>query len=147
MRIRPFYHARFGFTLAEVVIATGLASLGIGGTIYGYVLSAKRAEWSAYRLAANSQALGRVEQARASKWDPLGFPPVDELVQSNFPPLVSILDIPISQTNIAYATNITSISMVSTNPALKMIRVDTSWTFVGRGSFTNTVVTYRAPDQ
>ena len=128
-------------------MATGLAALAVGGTIYGYVMGARRSEWSAYRLAANSLAIGRVEQARAAKWDPLGFPPVDELVQTNFPVTVSVLDIPISRTNIVYATNVTTISVISTNPALKMIRVDTSWRFVREGTFTNTVVTYRAPDQ
>lgn len=135
------------FTLAEVVIATSLSALVIGGSVYGYVLAAKRAEWSAYRLAANSMALGRMEQARACKWDPLGFPPVDELVSSNFPITTNILDIPISRTNIVYATNYTTISVISTNPPVKMIRVDSTFRFLNRGVFTNTVVTYRAADQ
>ncbi len=128
-------------------MATGLAVMVIGGSIYGYVMGARRAEWSAYRLAANSLALGRVEQARASKWDPQGYPAVDELVSSNFPITTNILDIPISRTNIVYATNVTTITVISTNPPLKMIRVDTSWRFLNRGNFTNTVVTYRAADQ
>jgi hypothetical protein len=28
-----------------------------------------------------------------------------------------------------------------------MIRVDCTWNFMGKRTFTNTVVTYRAPDQ
>lgn len=135
------------FTLAEVVIASGLAALSAGGIIYGYVMSARRAEWSAYRLAANSMAVGRLEQARAAKWDPLGYPPVDELQSSNFPVAAGVLDIPISRTNVVFATNVTTISVVSTNPPLKMIQVDCSWRFLDQRSFTNTIVTYRAPDQ
>ena len=133
------------FTLIEIVMATGFSAMVIGATIYGYIMSAKRAEWSAYSLAAHSMAMQRVEQARAAKWDPAGFPPVDDL--TNKPAVVDILDIPISGTNIAYATSTTTIVTISTNPLLKKIRVETVWPFVNRGIFTNVVVTYRAPDQ
>lgn len=136
-----------GFTLMEVVISTSLGALTIGATIYGYVMSTRRAEWSGYSLAAHSLAMQGVEQARASKWDTLGNPPVDQLVSSNFPVRVNILDIPISGTNIVYATNFTTIATVQANPPLKLIRVDTVWRFMSKGPFTNTVVTYRAPDQ
>jgi len=64
------------------------------------------------------------------KWDTLGFPVVDVLVSSNFPPVTNILDVPISGTNIVYATNITTITTVSLSPPLKMIRVDCSWPFM-----------------
>ena len=136
-----------GFTLAEVVIASALAALSMAGIIYGYTQSAKFAEFTSYSLAAQSMALQRVEQCRASKWDPLGYPPVDELVASNFNPQVNVLDIPISGTNIVYATNFTLITTLATNPPLKLIRVDCVWPFLGRGLFTNSTVTYRAPDQ
>jgi hypothetical protein len=135
------------FTLAEVVIATALAALVVGGSIYGYVIAAQRAEWSAYSLAAQNLALQRLEQTRAAKWDPLGYPTVDELLAANFPAQVSVLDIPISKTNIVYATNYTVISTISANPPLKMIRVDCVWPFFNRGSFTNSVATYRSADQ
>lgn len=136
-----------GFTLAEVVIAMAIAAVAIGGVIYGYVMTAQRAEWSSYSLAAQSLALQRIEQARACQWDPSGYPPVDQLVSSNFPTAIDILDIPMSGTNVVYATNVTTISLLSTNPYLKMIRVDCRWMFQKRGAFTNTVVTYRGPDQ
>jgi len=89
----------------------------------------------------------QLERTRAAKWDTLGFPVVDVLVSSNFPPVTNILDVPISGTNIVYATNITTITTVSLSPPLKMIRVDCSWPFMGRGTYTNTVFSYRAPDQ
>jgi prepilin-type N-terminal cleavage/methylation domain-containing protein len=133
------------FTLIELVIATAIAAMVIGGSVYGYIISSKRAEWSAYSLAAHSMAMQRIEQARAAKWDPSGFPPVDNL--TNGPPVVDVLDIPISGTNIAYATSVTTIATISVDPPLKKIRVETVWPFVGRGAFTNTIVTYRAADQ
>lgn len=136
-----------GFTLAEVVISTMIGAITIAGIIYGYVSSTKRAEWSGYSLAANSLALQGIEQARASKWDPMGNPPVDQLVQSNFPVRINILDLPIQGTNIVYATNTTTITVIQANPPLKLIRVDTTWSFLGKGPFTNTVATYRAADQ
>src|SRR5256885_14903687 len=88
-----------GFTIVEVVLSTFIALITIGGVIYGYVMSAKRAEWSAYSLAASSLAMQRLEQARSCKWDPMGFPPVDMLVTNNFPVTVEILDVPRSGTN------------------------------------------------
>jgi len=136
------------FTLAEVVISAGLAALVLGGTMYGYVMSARRAEWSAYSLAAHSLAMQRMEQTRAAKWDPLGFPPVDNLVAANFPLVTTnIMDIPVIGTNYVYATNRTTITTISAAPPLKMVRIDCTWAFPKRGSFTNTIVCYRAPDQ
>lgn len=133
------------FTLPELVISAAIAAVSIGGIIYGYVMSAQSAEWSAYNLAANSLALQRMEQARAAKWDRQATPIVDEL--TNFPVRVEVLDIPISGTNVVYATNTTTITTVSTTPPLKMIRVDCTWRFFSGRVFTNSVVTYRAPDQ
>jgi prepilin-type N-terminal cleavage/methylation domain-containing protein len=133
------------FTLPEVVIAMGIGAVALAAIINGYIMAAQRAEWSAYNLAAQSMALQRLEQARAAKWDPLGWPPVDCL--TNPAPAIDILDIPVSGTNITYATNITTITTLSSNPPLKMVRVDCLWMFQKRGVFTNTVVTYRAPDQ
>jgi hypothetical protein len=145
MRFLPVHRSKRAFTLVELVVTSALAAMMIGGSIYGYVISARRAEWSAYSLAAHSLTMQRIEQARAAKWDPAGFPPVDDL--TNTPPVVDILDIPISGTNIAYATSVSTIVTLSVNPPLKKIRVDCMWPFVGGGVFTNTVVTYRAPDQ
>ena len=88
-----------------------------------------------------------LEQTRAAKWDTLGTPVVDQVVSGNFTSRVEILDIPISGTNIVYATSSISISTISTTPPLKMIQVDCVWRFMNHGLFTNTVATYRAPDQ
>lgn len=149
MRLRaitPFSRRAAAFTLAEVVVSVGIASLSIGGIIYGYVLSARNAEWSSYNLAAQSLALMRVEQTRACKWDPEGVPVVDELTTANFAMQTNVLDVPISGTNITWATNFTTVTTLSTNPPYKMIRVDCVWKFTTSKLFTNTVVTYRAPD-
>ena len=126
-----------------------MALLGMlfGGVIYGYIQSLNRSEWTAYDLAANSLAQQRMEQARAVKWDTLAFPPVDGLQSSNFPVAVEVLDIPITGNNLVYATNITTISPVAATPPVKAIRVDCVWAYHNGRVFTNTVVTYRAPDQ
>ena len=114
-----------------IVVAAVLVSLGA----------------TAVPLAAQSLASQSLEQSRAAKWDPKGYPATDQLVSSNFPLKVQILDIPMTGSNIVYATNITSISTVSVNPPLKMISVECIWRLLERGLFTNTVVSYRAPDQ
>ncbi len=124
-----------------------VALIMISGIVSGFIQSTNQAEWSAYSLAAQSLANQCLEQTRAAKWDPAGYPSVDQLVTNNFPVNVQILDIPITKSNIVYATNRITISTVSTNPALRMVRVDTTWPFLNRGNFSNTVISYRAPDQ
>jgi type II secretory pathway pseudopilin PulG len=136
-----------GGTLVETLIALGIALITVSASVKGYILTAHKAEWSAYSLAANSMAMQRLEQTRAAKWDPGAWPSVDRVVQANFPPLTNVLDVPISGTNITYGTVITTVTNVSANPPLKMVRVECAWKFMNHGWFTNTVVSYRAPDQ
>src|SRR5205085_3580725 len=103
------------------LIASALGMLTVGGCLSGYVLSSRRAEWSAYSLAANSIALQRLEQTRACRWDPLAALPVDELLISNFPPEVTAMDVPIVGTNTVYATNYTTIATISSDPPVRMM--------------------------
>ncbi len=135
------------FSLAEQVIALAISFILISGVVSGFIQTTRQAEWSAYSLAAQSLASQSLEQCRAAKWDPRAYPAVDQLIASNFPPSVQVLDIPLTKSNIVYATNLITISTVSQNPALKMISVQCTWTFLNRGVFTNTVASYRAPDQ
>ena len=134
------------FTLVEVVIALALTALIIGGILSSYLLSSRRAEWSAFSLAAQSLASQAIEQTRAAKWDALATPPIDEVTRARFPESVQVLDLPQSGTNIAFARVRLTISTVSTSPPLKHVRAECVWPFMGR-SFTNSVSTFRAPDQ
>jgi len=136
-----------GFTLAEQVVSLAVALIMISGIVSGFIQSTKQAEWSSYSLAAQSLANQVMEQARAAKWDPNAYPPVDQLTTNNFPMTVQVLDIPLTRSNIVYATNIVTISTIWTSPALRMIRVDCTWPFFNRGNFSNTVMSYRGPDQ
>jgi len=137
------------FTLAEAMISIAVAAISIGGILYGFILFGQRAEWSTCSTAAQSMAMRRLEQTRAAKWDPLGYYQgtngLDEVVPANFPVVITNLDIPLIGTNTVRATNTTTITLVYTN--LKMVRVDCVWSVLSRGPFTNTVITYRAPDQ
>lgn len=135
-----------GFTLTEVVVSLALIGLTAGGTIAGYVQSARSTDWQAHSLAAQSLAMQRVEQCRAAKWDTRSFPPVDQLIASNFPVTTAPLDIPVSGTNATYATLYTTLTSLSTDPPLRMVQSDCVWMFGGK-RFTNTAITYRAPDQ
>jgi len=138
-------------TLVEVLMTVAISAMTVGGVVYGFIQSAQRTEWSACSLAAQNLAMQGLEQARACKWDPMGFPPVDELVATNFPARTNVLDIPSSGDRWVWATNFTSISVVSTNPSVKFIRVDCVWSFACGNSelriHTNSVATLRAPDQ
>lgn len=147
---RAIRQRTLGFTLVEVVISLGLAALTFTGVIYGYALTADQAQWSACSLAAQSLAVQGVEQARAAKWDPGAWPPIDELGTTNYTQ-PSPLDLPVAKGSVVYATNYISISTVSTVPPVRELRADCVWKLFNgtrtRGYFTNTVVTLRAPDQ
>jgi prepilin-type N-terminal cleavage/methylation domain-containing protein len=137
------------FTLTEVVIAISIMGLVCAGIISAYIQTTRHVEWSAYSLAAQALSTRELEQARAARWDLHSSPAVDETVTI---PTTSatILDLPVSGTNVVWAVNHFSVSnlTVSTTPLVrfKVVRVDTVWPF-GDRLFTNTTITYRAPDQ
>ena len=136
-----------GFALEEVVLAMAIAALCLSGIVAGYRLSLQRSEWSALSLAAQAAAQARMEQTRSTKWDPLAYPPVDQIVETNFPVITRALDSPVLGTNVTTATVRTSISLLSTDPRLKNIQVECRWFARDRGPFTNTLTTWRSPDQ
>jgi len=141
-------HRRTGFTLAEILMAMAVIGLTMGGILYGYLMAVRRAEYSAYNLAAQSLAIQRLEQTRAASWQPGAISVIDDLVAANYPADQQILDVPLQGgTNKIYATNYTYISTVLTSPPLRMIRVECVWSFPKKGSITNRIITYRAPSQ
>lgn len=134
--------------MIEVVISLLVVGIMMSGLVALYTQSAARAEWSAYSLAGQLMALRGLEQTRAAKWDPYASPVVDELQATNFPPVVDILDVGPNGGTTTHATNVTTIQTLSTTPPLKVIQVQCSWSFPWRSKlFTNTIFTYRAPDQ
>ena len=136
-----------GTSLEEVVMSIAIAAISMGGISTGYLVSSQRAEWAGRSQAANSLALQRLEQVRAAKWDVLAYPAVDEVASSNFPLVVQALDMPMTGSSIDYATNVTTITTVSVDPPIKLVRSECIWGFMSRGLFTNSITIYRRPDQ
>jgi len=137
------------FTLVEVVLSIAIVAFGCWGIVYGYMMAAKQADLSGCSLAASALAMQRLEQARSAKWDRLVSPAIDELISANFPLVITNLDIPVStsvpQTMVSLAT---TISWITNDPPLKFIQVTCTWTNLMSGQIhTNTVATYRAPDE
>ena len=132
--------------MCEIAISLGLAALGVAALIDGYVLCARHAELTSLSLAAQAQALERMEQVRAAKYDLVSSPPVTNLQSSEFPVLVKLLDVPLSKVP-RYGTNFTTIADVVTNAMLKSIRVDCVWSWLDGKVYSNTILTYRGPDQ
>jgi prepilin-type N-terminal cleavage/methylation domain-containing protein len=138
---------RRGMTLVEVLVALFVSGLAVAGIVSGYMFANTSAEKFGLSLAATSQASQYLERMRSAKWDVSVYPPIDQLVATNFPTTVVTLEAPAQGTNIVYATNFASISTISTNPPLRRLRVDSVWRFRGIQLLTNTVETCRAPDQ
>ena len=138
-----------GMTLAEVVVALAIASLTVLSLVGGYISSTVAAEKASLTLAANTRALERLEDTHGAIWNVSGWPAVDQLVATNFPDKVVILDLSGKGSGTTYGTNYTTITQVSLSPQLRRVRVDCVWQFQS-GAFsslcTNTVETLRGPD-
>ena len=142
---------RLGFTLVEVVISLAILGLTVSAILFGYTFCSRQAEWGAYALTAQADAEQRLAQVRVARWTTLTASPIDELVSSNFPMQVSTRDYNAGRITTFSVTNFTTLTVISTNPPLKFVRVDAVWSFVPRGRagqiFTNTLFTYRGPDE
>jgi hypothetical protein len=133
----------------ETLVSMLIMGVFFGSSLLAYTHASKRAEWSGLSLAAQAMATRQMEQFFAATWDTQSNPPVDQT--TNVPTnVVCVLDLPISGTNVVWATNICSVSniTVSTTPLvnIKMITVNTYWSFNG-AVYMNKVVNYRSPDQ
>jgi prepilin-type N-terminal cleavage/methylation domain-containing protein len=135
-----------GFTLVETVIAMAIAAMVMAGMFQGYTLASRRAQYSAFSLAANAAAMKQMERIVAAQWVISGvsvtniFNPALTAVQIN------ALGMPSNGTNLVYATNYSSVTQLSVNPPYLMVRVDCAWNFMGLGVFTNSVAVMRGPD-
>jgi hypothetical protein len=148
-----------------------IVALVFGVIINGYLVGAKRAQWSGYSLAAQAASIELIEQARSAVWDiTINKNQVAGMVLSGYTSnstalggyvitgyTTNIMDIPWKGTNYVIATNFITITLFPENnlPSvpvqLQMVRVDTVWPFNNWGSFqaafyTNTTCTYLAPD-
>jgi type II secretory pathway pseudopilin PulG len=143
---------REAFTLIEVLMSFAILALVVAGVIYGYAQTNRFAEWSSMSLAAQSYALQGLEQLRAAKWDLQANPATDEWPvppggTTNLPPQQDIMDIPVTGAPF-YVTNNIKLIQISTSPQLREVWSQCVWTFPPTGKqFTNTVITYRAPDR
>ncbi len=143
---------RAAFTLIEVMISAALLAMVTAGIVYGYAQANRFAEWSSMSLAAHSYALQGLEQVRSAKWDFWTYPTTDIIslpqtvgATTNFTQS-DIMDIPVSGAPF-YCTNYIKLIVISTTPQLREVWSQCVWVFPPTGQvFTNTVITYRAPD-
>ena len=133
-------------TLAEVVVAMAITGLAVGGIVTGYAYCTNSAERAALSLAASARAMERIEESRSAKWDTASWPPVDQVVATNFPSKVVTLDLSGSGEVATTATLNTLISEISASPPLKSIRVDCIWKYKTE-MVTKSIEVCRAPDQ
>lgn len=137
---------RAAFTLVEVLVALALLGMVMAGVIYGYAQANKFAEWSSMSLAAQSYALQGLEQVRSAKWDLWAIPSVDVMPAPTNYTESDIMDVPVSGAPF-YVTNYITLIQISTTPQLREVWSQCVWTFPRTGQiYTNTVITYRAPD-
>ena len=142
------------FTLIEVLIGFFIFGVVTSGMIYGYVEANRVAEWSSQSLAAMSYAVQGMERiGRSAQWSAEEFSSggagITDVLGPHFQTNeVDTLDVPTSGEPI-YATNYITSDLVSSNGApWRQIVSQVVWNFRLTGAlYTNTIVTWRAPDQ
>jgi prepilin-type N-terminal cleavage/methylation domain-containing protein len=134
-------------TLIEVLVALAISGLTMGGMVTGYIYCTTSAVKAELAQAANARAMERVEETRSARWDTSSWPAVDQLVASNFPDTIVMLDLPGTNAGGTSASVQTQIAQISSSPPMRKIRVDCVWQFKGGEWITNTIETIRAPDQ
>jgi hypothetical protein len=140
-------------TLVEVVVSLALAGLIVAGIVTGYIFCSTSTVKDSLYMAANAKATERLEQTRSATWSVSGPNPTDQLTTNNFPDETNvILDLSGSGSVSATATITTDITQISPSasspllPPVRRIHVDCIWQFQGV-QITNSIETYRAPDQ
>ena len=153
-----------GFTLVEVLVSLGIVTVLFGGILSAYIQTSRRAEWAGYSLAAQAIGILQIEQARSGVWD--YSINKNELTNLNLSSWkynattkvgtgysTTVLDLPISGTNVVVATNFVTVKMLSLsgspNVQVQMVTVDTVWPFLtlhGNCLFTNRTASYFGPD-
>jgi type II secretory pathway pseudopilin PulG len=148
---------RDAFSLIEVMIAFLIFGLVTAGILYGYVQANRIAEWSSMSLGAQSYASQGIEQALAAKWDTAAngevladfLPPISYTQPTNLTQF-DTNDVPQSGAPLLL-TNYISVAWIdnlTNGPYLREIKSQVVWRFPLTGKFfTNTIVTFRAPDQ
>jgi prepilin-type N-terminal cleavage/methylation domain-containing protein len=140
------------FTLPEVMVALVILVLVFSAIITAYIQSSYRAEWSGMSLAAQAAAIQQLEAAKSAVWDTLQTPVMNQIIQ--LPTVTSVLlDLPVTGTNVVYATNYTTITPINYGAAsaysVYFVQVNTAWPFRWKNQtvyFTNTVADYFAPE-
>src|ERR1039457_3615297 len=107
------------FTLAKVAVSVAIVSLLCVGVVQCYILGSRRSQYAACSLAANSQAIRKLEQVIYANWIP------SYGVTNIFNPILTNIDrenleMPVAITNIITCTNYTTITQLSTNPPYLM---------------------------
>ena len=134
------------FTLIEVSVALAISVLVMAGMFKGYTMASRRAQYYSYQLAANAMAMQQMESIIAANWVVSGTSVTNVFSPSLTNMQISPLCLPISATNLVYATNYATVTQISTNPPYLMVQVSCVWNFMGMGTFTNTVAVLRSPD-
>jgi len=147
------------FSLIEVMIAFMVFGMVTAGILYGYVQANRIAEWSSMSLGAQSYASQGVEQALAAKWDteangevPAGgdlLPPISYNQPTNYTQ-IDTNDVPQSGAPLLLTNNVSVayVGNLTNGPFLRQITSQVIWAFpLTKKIYTNTIVTFRAPDQ
>ena len=134
------------FTLVEIAVAIAVSVLVMAGMFQGYTMASRRAQFSSFQTAANAMAMQQMESIVAATWVISGTSVTNLFSPSLTNTQVNALCLPSSGTNLVYATNYATVTQISTYPPYAMIQVSCVWSFMGMGTFTNTVGVLRSPD-
>jgi type II secretory pathway pseudopilin PulG len=134
------------FTLIEIAVALAVSVLVMAGMFKGYTMASRRAQFSSFQLAAEAMAMQQMESIVAASWVISGTSVTNMFSPSLTNTQVNALCVPSSGTNLVFATNYATVQQISTYPPYALVQVSCVWSFMGMGTFTNTVGVLRSPN-
>jgi len=135
-------------TLAEVMIALTVFAVVFVFLLKGLTQARYRAIWASLNLEATKLSEQRYEQMEGASWDLTTSPVTDQILSTNFPTTTNDLFDYTGGGSLIATTTVQISTLPNTNsPQYRVITCATVWSYRGRGPFTNTIVSIRAPDQ
>jgi type II secretory pathway pseudopilin PulG len=134
-----------GFTLVEYLVCFMIGTFSITTIATGYVIASQRTAYLTASAVAQRVAKERMEEVCRARWDLYCNPPINDIPSMAGTYAVSLRLLQAGADDVVPATVTTAVTALGGGPPLQMIRVDCVWSYMGRGPYTNTVVTFRAP--
>ncbi len=134
-----------GFTLIELLMAMGIAFTVLAGLAFGYMQAYRINDSAMLQSAADRLVVDRIAMVRAAEWRYYGSQPTNRMFEFTNVIATNLVVPSVSSIHVG-ARLLTEVTMLESNLPLAKLRVACVWTGPNGFSYTNEMVTLRAPN-